>query len=204
MNMHSSGSVRPADVFWLETAEHFDILSDSTRLEIIELLVRPHSVAELAEQMRVPRTRLYHHINLLEEAQMIRVVDTRPAGAQTEKLYQVSAYSFQPSKEYLDRALPREKAQAVMASIFGTTEADFIRSVEQGTVTFDDQSASRRMHIRRGLLLLDETRLHEFIAELEEVYAKYDIDADDLEGPPDDAQVVATVSLVYPSARRIL
>lgn len=201
MNMNSPR--RPAEVFWLETAEHFDILSDSTRLEILELLMRPHSVAELAEQMRVPRTRLYHHINQLEEAEMIRVVDTRQAGAQTEKLYQVSAYSFQPSKEYLDRALPREKAQAVLASIFGTTEADFIRSVEEGAVTFEDDPARRRMHIRRGLLLLDETRLHEFIAELEEVYEKYDVDTDDLEDIPDDAQVVATVSLVYSSARRI-
>jgi DNA-binding transcriptional ArsR family regulator len=203
MNMNSSGSARPAEVFWLETAEHFDILSDSTRLEMIELLARPHSVAELASQMRVPRTRLYHHINLLEEAGMIRVVDTRQAGAQTEKLYQVSAHAFQPSKDYLDKALPREKAQAVLASIFGTTEADFIRSVEEGTVTFEDQSASRRMHIRRGLLLLDEARLHEFIAELEEVYSKYDTATDDLDSIPDDAQVVATVSLVYPSARRI-
>ena len=194
---------RPAAVFWLETAEHFDILSDSTRLEIIELLVRPHSVAELAAQMRVPRTRLYHHINLLEDTRMIRVVDTRQAGAQTEKLYQVSAFSFQPSKEYLANALPREKAQAVMASIFGTTEADFIRSVEEGTVSFTDEAGSRRMHIRRGLLVLDETRLNGFIAELEEIYAKYDVDTGDLEDIPDGAQVVATVSLVYPSARRI-
>jgi DNA-binding transcriptional ArsR family regulator len=200
MNIHSE-SPRPDDNFWLETAEHFDILSDSTRLEIIELLIRPSSVAELAEQMRVPRTRLYHHINLLEEAKMIRVVETRQAGAQTEKLYQVSAYSFGPSDEYLDQALPREKAQAVLTSIFGATEADFIRSVEEGVLTFDDQSESRRMLIRRGLTLLDETRLHEFIAELEEVYAKYDIDH--LENIPDDAQVVATVSLVYPSARRM-
>lgn len=194
---------QPADTFWLETAEHFDVLSDSTRLEVLELLVRPRSVAELAEHMRVPRTRLYHHVNMLEEAGMIRVVDTRPAGAQTEKLYQVSAYSFQPSKEYLDRALPREKAQAVLTSIFGTTEADFIRAVEDGTVTFEDQAAHRRMHIRRGLLLLDETRLGEFIAELEDVYSRYDIDTDDLDEIPDDVDVIATVSLVYPSARRI-
>lgn len=194
---------QPADIFWLETSEHFDVLSDSTRLELIELLVRPRSVAELAEHMRVPRTRLYHHVNLLEEAGMIRVVDTRPAGAQTEKLYQVSAYSYQPSKEYLDQALPREKAQAVMTSIFGTTEADFIRAVEDGAVTFEDQTTRRSMHIRRGLLLLDEARLGELIAELEGLYSRYDLDNDDIDEIPEDVQVIATVSLVYPSARRI-
>lgn len=192
---------QPADTFWLETSEHFDVLSDSTRLELLELLIRPRSVAELAEHMRVPRTRLYHHVNMLEEAGMIRVVDTRRAGAQTERLYQVSAYSFQPSKEYLDQALPREKAQAVLTSIFGTTEADFIRAVEDGTVTFEDPTDRRRMHIRRNLLFLDQARLGEFIAELEDVYSRYDID--DVDELPDDVEVIATVSLVYPSARRI-
>lgn len=189
--------LEPDDVFWLETPEHLDVLSDVTRLEIIELLMNPHSVRELADLMRVPRTRLYHHVNQLEEAGMIRVVDTRPAGAQSEKVYRVTAYSFQPSPSYLDEALPREKAQAVITAIFGATQADFVRSVEDGVVTFEDREQRRRMHIRRGLLRLDDERLHEFIADLEAVYAKYDTDDRSATG-----QVVATVSLVYPSTRR--
>jgi DNA-binding transcriptional ArsR family regulator len=191
----------PADVFWLESEEHFDVLSDSTRLEMIELLMRPHSVRELAAQMRVPRTRLYHHVNQLEQAGMIRVVDTRQAGAQTEKIYQVTAYSYQPSERYLEEAMPREKAQAVLAAIFGATEADFIRSVEEGAVTFEDRATRRRLHLRRGLLQLDDERLHQFIADLEAVYDKYDTDHPG--DAPDDAQLVATVSLVYPSTRSI-
>jgi len=192
---------KPADTFWLETSEHFDVLSDSTRLEILELLIKPRSVRDLAEQMGVPRTRLYHHMNLLEEAGMIRVVDTRPSGAQTEKLYQVTAYSFQPSQEYLQTADPREKAHAVLTSIFAATEADFVRSVAEGTASLDDRSPRRKMQIRRGLLLLDESQLHDFIAELEAIYEKYDFDHEALDDLPDDIQVIATVSLVYPSAR---
>lgn len=194
---------RPDDTFWLETAEHFDILSDTTRLEIIELLMKSRSVRELADEMGVPRTRLYHHMNLLEEAGMIRVVDTRPSGAQTEKVYQVAAYFFQPSPEYLDTAEPREKAQAVLTSIFAATEADFVRAVTEGKASLEDRASRRKLQIRRGLLLLDEAQLHDFITELEAVYEKYDIDNDALDELPDDAQVVATVSLVYPSARSI-
>lgn len=195
--------IRPDDVFWLESAEHFDVLSDSARLEMIELLIKPRSVRELAEAMGVPRTRLYHHVNLLEETGMIRVVDTRPAGAQTEKIYQVSAYSYQPSRDYLDTAEPREKAQAVLTSIFGATEADFVRSVAEGAARLEDRNEQRTMHIRRGLLLLNRTSLHEFIAELEAVYEKYDIDPENLDDLPDDVEVVATLSLVYPSTRSI-
>lgn len=49
----------------------------------------------------------------------------------------------------------------------------------------------------------DAARLGEFIAELEDVYSRYDIDLDNLDEIPDDVQVIAIVSLVYPSARRI-
>ena len=194
---------KPDETFWLETAEHFDILSDTTRLEMIELLMKPRSVRELAGEMGVPRTRLYHHMNLLEEAGMIRVVDTRPSGAQTEKVYQVAAYSFQPSREYLETADPREQAHAVLTSIFAATEADFVRSVAEGSASLDDHSSQRKMQIRRGLLLLDEARLHDFITELDAVYEKYDIDHDTLDDLGDDIQVIATVSLVYRSARSI-
>jgi DNA-binding transcriptional ArsR family regulator len=206
MNIYSNimNSTRPDDVFWLENKEHFDLLSDSTRLEIIELLLSPRSVADLAERMGVPRTRLYHHVNLMEDAGMIRVVETRPAGAQQEKVYQVAAYSFQPSKEYLRRAVPRDQARAIITSIFAATEADFVRSVEEGLVTLEDRKDARTILIRRGLMMVDAARLDEFIGELEALYARYDNSPDDLEAPfADDLQAIATVSLVYPSSRRI-
>lgn len=194
---------KPADVFWLENAEHLEMLSDSTRLQIIELLLRPRTVRQLAEEMRVPRTRLYHHVNLLEEAGMIRVVDTRPAGAQVEKIYQVAAYSFQPSRRYLDTAEPREKAHAVLTSIFGATEADFLRSVEEGVVSLEDRAGRRSMHIRRGLMLIDRERLDAFIEALEAVFAEYEVDPHGFDDIPEDHEVVATLSLVYPSTRGI-
>lgn len=196
-------TTKPADVFWLENAEHLEMLSDSTRLQLIELLFRPRSVRELAEQMGVPRTRLYHHVNLLEEAGMIRVVDTRQAGAQLEKIYQVAAYSFQPSRRYLETAEPREKAHAVLTSIFRATEADFLRSVQEGAASLEDGATHRSMHIRRGLLVLERDRRHEFIEALEALYEKYEVDISDFEEIPEDLEVVATLSLVYPSTRSI-
>jgi hypothetical protein len=60
------------------------------------------------------------------------------------------------------------------------------------------------MHIRRGLLLLEEERLNELISELEALYERYEIDTETLDEPlPDDVRVIGTVSLVYPSARNI-
>jgi DNA-binding transcriptional ArsR family regulator len=190
----------PAEVFWLETDEHLELLGDPTRLEVIECLFIPATVAELAEQMGVPRTRLYHHINLLEAAGMIRLVGTRKAGARTEKIYQVAAYGFKPSKRYLLKAMPKGQAQAVVQAIFASTEADFVRSVEMGKAPLQDPRQARQTHLGRRLMLMDRTRLHQFIAELEELLQRYDVDPSTpfLEGQ----EVVAALTMVYPSARR--
>jgi DNA-binding transcriptional ArsR family regulator len=199
----TSPSTSPAQVFWLETDQHLELLGDPTRLEVIECLFTPATVGELAEQMAVPRTRLYHHINLLEAAGMIRVVGTRQAGARTERIYQVAAYGFKPSKRYLRRAMPKEQAQAVLQAIFASTEADFIRSVEMGKAPLQDPRQARRTHLGRRLMLMDRVQLHQFISELEELFGRYDVDPLPSGPVPEDQEVVAVLSMVYPSARRL-
>lgn len=193
----------PQDVFWLESTEHFDLLGDATRLEIIELLIAPASVAELAERMSVPRTRLYHHVNLLEQAGLIRVVDTRQSGVQVEKIYQVAALSFRPSKEFMRTALPRDKAQAILKSIFGSTQVDFIRSVETGEALLEDPAEARQTHFGRSLLRLTPDRLHAFITELEALIERYDASPPPETDLSPDLKVIGVLSLVYPSSRRI-
>lgn len=194
----------PDETFWLDTPEQFEALGEPTRLEMLELLMRPHTVAEVAERMRVPRTRLYHHVNLLEETGMIRVVDTRRSGAVTEKIYQVTATSFQPSPRYLEEALPREQARAVMTSVLGATEADFVRAVDDGTISLRDKASARRLHVRRSLLLLDADRLDALVRDLEAVYANYEADPRDFAGPiDDDVMVVAALSVIHPSSRNV-
>lgn len=189
----------PDEVFYLKSEADFEVLSDPTRLEIIEMLYRPHSVGELADAMDVPRTRLYHHVNLLEEHGMIRVVDTRRSGAVDEKLYQVAARSFHPSPEYLKSSVPRERAKALITSIFGSTQADFIRAVDAGTAPLEDDGGSRSVLIFRGITRLDSEQLHQFVSDLEEVYSRYQMDDD----APDDSVPVAVLGLVYQSSRTL-
>lgn len=193
----------PQDVFWLESYEHFELLGDATRLEIIELLMAPATVAELAERMNVPRTRLYHHVNLLEQAGLIRVVDTRQSGVQTEKIYQAAARNFRPSKEFMRTALPRDKAQAIIKSLLGSTQADFIHSVESGAALLEDPAEARQTHFARNLLRLSPDRLHEFILELESLIQRYDTLPLPEAEASSDLKVIGVVSLVYPSSRSI-
>ncbi len=188
----------PAEVFWIEDGETFELLADSTRLEILELTMVPRSVTEIAEAMRVPRTRLYHHVRLLEESGLIAVASTRQAGAMTEKVYQAAALSYQPGKAFLESAAPRQQADAVLASLFNTTRADFLRALEDRAFGLEDQPGARRVSLARRLLRLRPERLAQMIDELEELFERFD-DPDD----GDDVVTVAALQVIHPSSRHL-
>ncbi len=188
----------PADVFWIDDEETFELLADPTRLEILELTMVPRSVTEIAEAMAVPRTRLYHHVRLLEDAHMIGVAETRQAGAMTEKLYRATAKSYQPSKTFLENAAPREQADAVISSVLNATRADFVRAVGAGITRLGDRRESRTVSVARRLMRLRPERLHALVTELEELFERYGEDDDG-----NDAITVGVLSVVHPSSRQL-
>lgn len=185
------------DVFWIDSMEHLELLGDPVRLAILENASRPRSVSEIADALGVPRTRLYHHVNLLEEAGMLRVAETREVGALTERRYQVAAKSFQPSEKLLDDALPREKAEAMLTALFAATKADFIRAVELGKITLED-SADHRLTLGRRLARLTPEQYDRFVAEMDALIEGLDSDLDD-----PDAIDVGILHVVYPSSRTV-
>lgn len=92
-----------------------DLLAELThpiRGRIIRNLDSPRSAAELAELLDAPITRLYHHINRLEQAGLIAVQATRRVGAATQHRYQVVAKSFTLASGLYDELDGGELAQA--------------------------------------------------------------------------------------------
>jgi DNA-binding transcriptional ArsR family regulator len=189
---------QPVGVFWIDDEETFGLLADPTRLEILELTMVPRSVTEIAEAMGVPRTRLYHHVKLMEEAGMIAVAETRQTGALTEKVYQAAAKSYQPSETFLGNAAPRQQADALISSILNATRADFVRAVDEGIAGLGDRDGKRTGSLARRLLRLEAERLDALVAELEELLNRYSEDSDS-----EDAITVGVLSVVHPSSRRL-
>jgi DNA-binding transcriptional ArsR family regulator len=185
-----------ADVFEIDDAETFEILADPTRVELLERLIEPASVSQLAAAMQVPRTRLYHHMRLLEEAGLIRVVQVRQRGAIPEKTYQVTARSYRPSKKLLAEYPPRHAAAAMVDPLLSTTRADIIRSVTEGRFDLNEHGGYRKGMLGRHLVVLTAERRHQFLAELKAVLDRYQ------EHDPDGELVAATL-LVYTSSRTV-
>src|ERR1043165_9400136 len=79
----------------ISDAETLKALSDPLRLRILETMVtraaEPWSVKELATAMGVPQTRLYHHIDLLVERDLIRAAAQRVVSGIIETRYRIAA-----------------------------------------------------------------------------------------------------------------
>jgi len=187
---------QPAEVFPIDDLETLQLITTEPRIALIELLRKPASVAQLAELLEVPRTRLYHHINALEEIGAIVVVDERRAGALNEKVYQVAAKTFQPSEKFLEGATPKEQAIAILDSLFSITRTDLLRAVERNRVDITDSESKRSMMIARHMLTLNPERRVELIDRFESLLLEF---ANDEE--TDGTASFGLLIIAHPSSR---
>src|SRR5215204_4136406 len=89
------GEFEPEKEFVLDNLEALKVTADPTRLRLLESLVeKPLTVKEVAKKLDIASTKLYYHINLLEEHGLIRVVKQRVVSGIIEKQYRTRAYSF--------------------------------------------------------------------------------------------------------------
>jgi len=83
--------------YLLSDLETLKVLSDPLRMQILEQIGllndrgQAAAVKQMAEALSIPATKLYYHVNLLEEHDLIRVVETRLVSGILEKRYQIRA-----------------------------------------------------------------------------------------------------------------
>lgn len=134
-------------------------LGDELRARIV-LLVRPRaaSITELAEALALPKGTVGHHVKVLENAGLIRVVRTRKVRALTEKYYGRVAKLFVLQS---NDSLPEELAGGALAALMLRQAADELIASRPET----DESALlhaklrpedvRRFQRRLGRLIMD-------------------------------------------------
>jgi DNA-binding transcriptional ArsR family regulator len=70
-------------------------LAHPLRLRLLEEFAGPaRTTMQVAAAMREPPTRLYHHVNALERAGILRLARTRQVRGTTEKYYEVAKKTF--------------------------------------------------------------------------------------------------------------
>jgi len=127
-------------------------LASPLRLEILGLftLDDPLSIADMAILMGRTAGSLYHHVGLLEKADLLRRVGTRPKGKRYEAL-------FQPTAGRYEVEVPADEEEAItqavkaMSSAFRMTERDLEAALRDGTARREGDGRNLfvgRVHLR--------------------------------------------------------
>lgn len=177
-------------------------ISDPLRLRMLEIMVaesrRAWSVKELAAALGVPVTRLYHHVDLLLERDLVRAAGRRLVSGIVETRYRVAARSLR-----LDRGLFRADAEgstdalhAMLSTIFDGARDEIERSLAAGRIAAgDDAPPERRLLLLRGTARLTPARAEEFRTRLQALTDEFGLD----DSTTSDGHPYGLVLAVYPT-----
>lgn len=153
---HPDFHVQPSDMFKITDLETLKVVTDPLRLNILNLLRgEPRTVKELASALHLSQTKLYYHIGLLEEHQLIRVTDTRLVSGILEKQYQATAYKLTVDRTLFTPtgATPTryEGLDVFLSAVLDYTHSDMMRSVRTGLADpSKDAPPERKLQVGRS------------------------------------------------------
>jgi DNA-binding IclR family transcriptional regulator len=176
-------SLAPAAERVIGDAETLKALSDPIRLRILEAMVQAAdeswTVKRIANALGVGPTKLYHHIRILEETELIR-----PAGQQLVRGIVETSYRIAQLQVRLDPKLfavggaeVRASAEQTMTTLFELARRDVLRASAAGLLSLEQADDPKRMFmLRRSLLRTTPERGAELRQRLAALLAEYDDD----------------------------
>jgi DNA-binding transcriptional ArsR family regulator len=175
--------------------ETLKALSDPLRLRILETMVTDAgsawSVKELAAALEVPQTRLYHHIDMLVERDLLRAAEQRVVSGIIETRYRLAALSLRLDPQLVRGGGAGESAaREMLTAVFDETRRDVVRLLADPNL--GDEASLDRPLVSRGVARLTPEQARELRARLVAIVEEYD-------GPTDDpgARTYRTLIAMY-------
>jgi transposase-like protein len=176
MDAEPAGSFQPAPQLTITSLETLKVFADPLRQQIIEaLLDGAKTVKQVAAELDLAPTKLYYHVNLLEEHQLIRVVDTRIVSGIIEKHYQASARSFAIEHSLLTPG--QESGSAVelaLNAMLDPIREEIQRSFSSGMIDMsEDAPLWHKLKLWRETIRFSEAEAAGFYSRLEALVREY-------------------------------
>ena len=177
--------------------EQLRAISDPLRIRLIEAMaelpLRGWTARELAAQLGTKQTKLYHHLNLLEERGIIEVAETRMVSGILEKRYRVTAVSFRVDRSLLAGG-GTDAMGDVLDAIFDKARTDILAGQRAGLIDLEaEDDEQRRMRLWATHARLSPASVRKVQRMVERLAAM-----DDLEEP--DGAEYGLVVAFYPRA----
>lgn len=191
------------DVFVIGDLETLKVVADPLRLQILEgLRGTPRTVKDLASELGLSATRLYYHVNLLEQHGLIGVTATRLVSGIIEKQYQTTADRLTVDRALLgpDRPLQDEGLEVLLSVILDEARGEIRRSIREGRIDVgEDAMQAEDLVLGRRWLRLTPDQVHDYLDRFKQLQIEFDEIA---AGNGDDAQVYELLLGFYPVERR--
>ncbi len=171
------------DDYLIEDLFTLEVLNSPIRLRILHNLKTPGSVREVAEALEVPVTRLYYHVNLLEEIGALEIVETRKVGAMIQRIYRTAARTFKAGPNILDNIDDKQKfAEIGAATVVDGARMDAEATILDQLTRLDTGEEVEVMgSMGRTVVQLSPDQVREFSKRLEDLIGEIN-HANDVEG----------------------
>ncbi|MFL5733841.1 MAG: ArsR/SmtB family transcription factor [Chloroflexia bacterium] len=190
----------PADRMVIKDLEALKAVSDPLRLRIMETMLQgARTVKQLAKELKTTPTKLYYHMNLLEQHGLVKVTGTRIVSGIIEKQYQLAAYSIDIDRSLLSPSGPKmgEEAEQLFGTVLDSVRRDITDSAEAGLIDFNSkrEPGERTAMFIRTLNQIPESKAKEFVSRFEALLEDFgNVDTNN----PDD-KVYSIMLAFYPS-----
>lgn len=161
--------------FKIADLERLKVLTHPLRLQLLERLKRARTVKELAAELDLPPTKLYYHVNLLEEKGFIQVVDTQIVSGIIEKQYQAIARQFVLDEKMLSPGDDDSgQVEALLRSFFAMAQREIEQSIRAGLVNLKETGQPQRGSLLRANFHLSEEQARQLYGRLDALLQEYD------------------------------
>ena len=178
-----SGSQEPLPERVISDVETLKALGDQLRIRILEAMVQAPgegwTAKRIAKALGVGQTKLYHHIRILEDRNLIRPIDRQLVRGIVETSYQIAQLSLR-----LDRTLfasgsedVRSFAEHALSTVFDLARRDLERALAAGLLPLDAPAdAPKPFMLNRSLMKMSTKHAVELRERMTALLAEYDAD----------------------------
>ncbi len=168
--------LEPAKELTVTRLETLKVISDALRSRILDLLrAEAQTVKQLSVALNRPPKKLYYHINLMEQHELIRVVSTRIVSGIIEKQYRATAYLFWFDKEIFASTTADESGLPPgTALLFDVTKTQLEQSFENKLVDLaEDAPIHRRLLSAWTMTRMPPAQIEAFYTRLEALLVEF-------------------------------
>lgn len=198
--MDTEAEYEPERELIINDLDTLKAIADPLRVQILHTFLQgPRTVKQIAASLGMTPTKLYYHINQLEEHGIIRVISTRVVSGIIEKQYHSVAYSFQPAPSLFSPGSSdrNEGLSMVAATVLDYTKNEIYRSIDAGLIdkVSSDETQQRTFLLAQDLALLSTGHARELLGRIQELMSEYTCKMDEGE----ESRVYGITIAMYPT-----